>query len=201
MSINKNELELLSAGYLAAAHNDQDKVRVIVTKMAFKFDHWITILQVGALLSLESIGLDNEKVHGDPVKNTIDRIGWHGHRTTYSRLNTALVTLRGKPTEINRLKDANTKGEVMASMLTVPGQIIFTKHEYYLELLENEAREHAANTLEAFSHVSENEKGTKRSLAANALKRRRKRRAESRGIWDNLGQLLGFAADIIDIFT
>lgn len=202
MSIDKKELELLSSGYLAAAQNNQEKLRVIVTKMAGKFDHWIPILQTGAKLSLVSIDLNSEKLQSEPVKEMIGRIGWHGHKTTYSRLNTALVTLRGNQTEINRLKDTNTKGEVMAAMLTVTGQVIFKKHDDSPELFESEAREFAANTLETYKSISEDEKESKRVLAAKAMERRRDRRSSGGGgFWDGIGSFLELGFDIFDIFT
>lgn len=201
MSIDKKELELLSSGYLAAAQNDQDKLRAIATKMAGKFDYWIPILQTGAKLSLVSIDLTSEKLQTESVKEMIGRIGWHGHKTTYSRLNTALVTLRGKSVEINRLKEVNTKGEVVAAMLTVAGQIIFKNHVHAPELFDDEARESAVNTLETFKYISEHEKVTKRALAADVIKTRRKNKSEGSGFWSGAGEMLGMVADIFNIFT
>jgi hypothetical protein len=201
MSLDKNELELLSAGYLAAAQNDQEELRKIVNKMARKFDHWIVILQTGARLSLVSVDLGSEKLQSEPVKWMIGYIGWQGHKTTYSRLNMALVTLRGNSTEINRLKGANTKGEVMAAMLTITGQVIFRKHDDSPELYENAAKEAAANALETTKYISEDEKTTKRALAANAMKKRRDRRSSGGGFWDGVKGFFELAFDIVDIFT
>lgn len=199
MSLDKNELELLSAGYLAAAHNDQEELRKIVNKMARKFDHWIVILQMGAKLSLVSIDLTSEKVQSERINEMIWRIGWHGHRPTYSRLNTALTTLRGNETEINRLKD-NTKGGVMAGLLTVTGQVIFKKHDDAPELFESEARDNAANALSTVAYISEDEKKSKRVLAANVLKKRRENKSSGGGFWNHAGELLELAGDILSIF-
>ena len=201
MAVDKNELELLSAGYLAAARNDQDELRKIVNKMARKFDHWIIILQTGAKLSLVAVDLGSEKLQSEPIKWMIGDIGWQGHKTTYNRLNTALVTLRGNPTEINRLKGTNTKGEVMASLLTVTGQVIFKKHSDDPELFESEASENAANALATAEYISEDEKKSKRVLATNVIKKRRQNRSSGAGFWDGVGELFGLAGDILDIFT
>lgn len=201
MSIDKNELELLSAGYLAAAHNDQEEIRKVVNKMARKFDHWIVILQTGAKLSLVSIDLNSEKVQSERIGDLIWHIGWHGHRPTYSRLNIALTTIRGNETEINRLKGANTKGEVMAGLLTVTGQVIFKKHGDEPDLFESEARECASNALSTAEYISEDEKQSKRTLAANVIKKRRQDKSSGGGFWNGAGELLELAGDILSIFT
>jgi hypothetical protein len=203
MSLDKNELELLSAGYLAAAHNDQDALRGIVNRMARKFDHWMTILRTGARLSLVSMNVNSEKLQSEPVKKMIGDIGWHGHKTTYSRLNTALVTLRNNPDEISRLKETNTKGEVMASMLTVTGQHIFRECEHSPELFENAAKTHAENALNTPRYIRDDEHKSKRVTAVNAVRKRRDRRLSADGRFrdDAAGFLLELAFDVFDIFT
>jgi hypothetical protein len=203
MTINKNDLELLSAGYLAAAQNNQEDLRNIVNKMARKYDHWITVLGTGAKLSLVSVDLNSEKLQSEPVKWMIGYIGWHGHKTTYSRLNTALVTLRNNPVEISRLKGTNTKGEVMAAMLTVTGQVIFRKHDDSPELFESEARESAENALATAEYIRADEKKFTRVLAAKeAVKEKRDRRASGGGFWNGAGEFVfDVVGGIFDAFT
>lgn len=171
MPINKNELELLNAGYRAATRNNQVALREVVNKMARKFDHWVVVLQTGAILSLESIDLKHEQVHLDPVKKMMSHIGLQGHESTYSRLNTALVILRGDQLEINCLQ-TQSKTEMIASLLTLIGQSIFKKCGYEFSTYDDAIREAAENTLEAFSHISEKDKKQKRALAAKIMTRR-----------------------------
>lgn len=204
MTIDKNELEILSAGYLAAARNNQEDLRNIVNKMARKYDHWIVILETGAKLSLVSVDLNSEKLKSESVKWMIGYIGWHGHKTTYSRLNTALVTLRNNPAEVSRLKEANTKGEVMASLLTVTGQIIFRNHDDSPELFESEARKSAENALATTAYVIADEKKFTRVLAAknSAVKKKRDRQASGGGFWDGAGEFVfDLVEGVFDVFT
>lgn len=203
MTIDKNELELLSAGYLAAARNNQEDLRNIVNKMARKYDHWINILETGAKLSLVSVDLNSGKLQSEPVKWMIGYIGWHGHKTTYSRLNTALVTLRKNPAEVSRLKGANTKGEVMAAMLTVTGQIIFREHDDSPELFESVAKENAENALATSVYTSADKKKFTRVLAAKeSVKKKRDRRASGGGFWNGAGEfVVDLVGGIFDAFT
>ena len=194
MSVDKRDLELLMAGYVAAANNNQDDLRSTVNKMARRFDYWLNILQTGARLSLVSIDLGAAKLQSETVKGMIYDIGWQGHKLTYNRLNTALVNLRGRENEISRLKDNNTKGEVLASMLTVTGQVIFRKYDHAPDMFENAARTDAANTLATAAAAATEKKAAKK-----------KSRGKSSGFWDGFGGFLGntleLAGDILDIFT
>lgn len=203
MTINRNELELLSAGYLAAARNNQEDLRNIVNKMSRKYDHWIVILETGAKLSLVSVDLNSEKLQSEPVKWMIGYIGWHGHKTTYSRLNTALVTLRNNPAEISRLKDTNTKGEVMASLLTVTGQVIFRNHDDSPERFESEARKSADNALATSKSINTHDKKFTRVLAVKeAVKEKRDRRSSGGGFWNGAGEFVfDLVGGIFDAFT
>lgn len=203
MTIDNHELKLLSDGYLAAANNNQEDLRNIVNKMARKYDHWIAVLETGAKLSLVSVDLNSEKLQSESVKWMIGYIGWHGHKTTYSRLNTALVTLRNKPVEVSRLKGANTKGEVMAAMLTVTGQVIFREYDDAPELFEKAARENAENALVTSKSISADEKKFTRVLAVKeSVKKKRDRRSSGGGFWNGAGEFVfDLVGGIFDAFT